>query len=157
MESINRIIMTACFCGIGISVCQMIIPDEKFSKQINFILSLVFVIGITAPFRVFFDEISSDNISYSSAGYEIPSDAEKMYSEYLTETIESNIEKSVCDILNKNDIFCEKADISIDISDDYCISINSAGIASDDFERAYQILRSEMGEDFDIWDMNSYE
>ena len=149
--------MTACLCGTGISICEMIMPDEKFSKQINFILSIVFVIGIITPFKSLADRISSDDISYSNAGYEFSYEGEEMYRRYLEKTICQNIENSIKSMLEEKNISCEKVSVSIDISDDYCISISKAGILSNEFEKASEIIRSEISEDCEIWDMGNYE
>lgn len=149
--------MTACFCGIGISVCEMIMPDEKFSKQINFILSLVFVISIITPFKLFADKVSDNGISYRSAGYEFSYEGEEMYDAYLEKTICHNIEESIISMLEAKNIPCEKVSVSIDISDSYCISISKAGIVSSEFEKASEMIMSEISEDCEIWDMENYE
>lgn len=147
-------ILTACLCGTGIAICEIISPDEKFSKQINFILSLVFVTGIMTPFADILKSFSDEEDVFLSTGiYEDYSNTEEVYNEYLRVITEENIEKSVKNMLENKKISVYKISVGIDISESSCISISNIGLKCSDFSEAYDIITSEITEECEIWEI----
>ncbi|MGN0606731.1 MAG: hypothetical protein ACI4JM_09440 [Oscillospiraceae bacterium] len=155
MDILNKIIMTACLCGTAVSICDMLCADSRYSKQINFILSLVFVTGIITPVSY---ALKNFDVSAAMSGiYEYNTDRAKNneeYIKYLKRAVEDNINASFRDILESEGISVRKIYSEVDISENYSISIIKAGIECDDFEKAAEIIKSTAGEEFEIWNMD---
>lgn len=151
MDILRKMVMTACFCGIAMSICDIVSPDEKFRKQFHFIFSLVFAIGIAAPFLDIIRNFSADgsvcmNIpEYSCIADEIQTE------KYLKKITEENIERSLKSLLENNGITVYKICVETDISDSSCISIIKTQLSCDDFEKAADIIESETGAECELW------
>lgn len=153
MDILNKMILTACLCGIAVSICDMVSPSEKFSKQIHFILSLVFAIGILTPVIGIVQKFSDDSSVMSMESYDFQSENEVVYDKYLKQITEDNIENSLRMLLENNNITVDKICVEIDISDNSCIFINNIGLSCNDFEKASEIINSEVGRECGVWNM----
>lgn len=152
MDILNKMVMAACFCGIAMSLCDMISPDEKFRKQLHFIFSLVFAIGITAPFANIIRNFSAENgICMNISEYNDIADENDMYKKYLKKMTEENISESLKNLLESNGISVYKICVETDISDSSCISIIKTQLSCDDFEKGADIIKSETGAECELW------
>ncbi len=153
MDMVGKMVLTACVCGMATGLWGMITPDKKFSKQVNFILSLVFIMAVITPFAEIFRNFSDKQVSATIQNYKQSYEDENTYNTYLKHITEDNIEKSVTGILEENGLEVRKISVSIDISESSCISISNIGIECDDFSKAYQIIVNEVAKECDVWEM----
>lgn len=145
MELLKKVVLSACFLSIVISLADSIKPGERFTRQLKLIFSLLFVSGIV---------VSAVNSDFD---FEIPVAASvedlEVY-ENLSETADkavlSSAENSVIDmvinILTSQGISFEKIIANINMNDDGSININEIGYCGGEYERASAAIKSNLGE-----------
>ncbi len=141
-----------CFCGIGTALLDLLIPDDKFSKQMGFVISLVFVIGIITPLAEVINNFSKEYSSLETSTYQVKYENEEVYKQSLKKVTESNIEKSVRKMLEDSEIEVYKISVSVDISESSCISISRIDIDCSNFEKASEIIKNEVTKECEIWE-----
>ena len=149
METFRTVSLTACFLGIVIAVFSSLYPSDKFAGQIKIIFSLIFVLSLIKPIaggRLDLPEIA-ETASASADQYAALRDGAD---EYFIRSVEKNISSSVEAALREIEIYPEEVETSINISDNYCISISEVKItleSSADAESARQRVSESIGKD----------
>ncbi len=143
MDFMRKIIITSCILSIVITIADCLKPNEKFSRQLKTIFSLIFIIGIvTAGIKTGIDfelpeyEDEAYNDSYESI--------KKTADEALKREVEVKINKKVEDILTEKGISYEKIYANININEEGGIDINRIDYKGKDFEQA----RKEIANNF---------
>ena len=65
MELLKKVILSACFLSVVISLADSIKPGDRFSRQLKLIFSLIFISGIILPPQT---EISALICRYADVG-----------------------------------------------------------------------------------------
>lgn len=145
MELMKKIILSACFLSIVITIVDSMKPSEKFSQQLKMIFSLIFITGIMSA------------ALKGGLNIEIPAYADLDYSddynslEHAADTAlknetEKNINAYVEDILLKNDVSFDKISSDINIKEDNSIIINRIDYKGMEFEQARELIINNMGD-----------
>lgn len=150
MDSVRSWALTICFACVLGSIFAMIFPENSSKKMLNMIISMMILCVIFKPiaslgeFVFKLDESSFEASQYENSELEnqIASDAEKIYSSYLTENLGR--------ILTENNINYENIIINMDTCEDYSISIGQVEVIvkSEDVghtEQIKKLLRDYLG------------
>lgn len=145
MELLKRIILSACFLSIVISLADSIKPGESFARQLKLIFSLLFISGIfvSAANSDFEIDIPVAADVEELDGYEDISDT---VDKAVLYSAEKSVEDTICNILTSKGIIYKKITVSININDDGSININEIGYCGDEYERAEEAIKNEIGE-----------
>ncbi len=145
MELLKKVILSACFLSIVISLADSIKPGESFARQLKLIFSLLFISGIV---------VSAANCEFeldipASAGTEELEGYESI-SEAADKVVLSAAEESVIDmtgrILTSQGISYEKISADINMNEDGSISINEIGYCGSEFEKASAAIKSNIAD-----------
>lgn len=144
MELLKKVILSACFLSIVISLADSIKPGERFTRQLKLIFSMLFISGIV---------VSAANCEFeldipASAGEEL--EGYENISEAADKAVLGAAEDSVIDMINRiltaQGISFEKITADINMEADGSININEIGYCGDEFEKASEAIKSNMGE-----------
>lgn len=137
-----KFLSTVCITAIVIAIFRMIVPENKFKKQISFLVAGVFLAaGISAV-----------------AGAEFNLDAENdalIESERFVQfsgEVNENLRKKICDemsqkiykLLNENEIYPKEVHIIVNISGLYSISIRQVKLVFSAEEQAAAEAAAEL-------------
>ena len=131
METFRAVSLTACFLSIVIAIFSSLYPSEKFAGQLKIIFSLIFILSLTKPItkgKLDIPEIA-EAAAASSDYYESLSGKAD---EYFVRSAENNISAVVESLLHENEIYPEEVETSINISENYSISISEVKITLKD-------------------------
>ncbi len=134
METFRAMAGAACFLGIVITVFSSLYPSEKFAKQMKIIFSLIFVLSVAKPViggKITLPEMGK-TVAASTERYEAMN--EGTY-DYFIRSVESNISASLEALLNEINIYPDKIETSINISDSGSISINEVRLFMEDTDK----------------------
>lgn len=128
MDSVRSWALTICFACVLGSIFAMIFPENSSKKILNMIISMMILCVIFKPiaslgeFVFKLDESSFETSQYENPELEnqIASDAEKIYSSYISENLGR--------ILTENNINYENIIINMDTSENYSISIGQVEV-----------------------------
>lgn len=149
MDIFRSIALTACFLGIVTAIFSSLYPSEKFAGQIKIIFSLIFILCLVKPIaegKLRLPEIS-ETVSASSDYY---SGLNANADDYFIKSVENNISAALEGCLHEEKIYPEEIKTSINISDNYRISIREVEIVLDDptcSEAARRCVSDRIGED----------
>ncbi|MDE5648500.1 MAG: hypothetical protein K2I33_01150 [Oscillospiraceae bacterium] len=145
MELMRKVILSACFLSVVITIVDSIKPGEKFSQQLKMIFSLIFITGILSV------------VLKGSLNFDIPAYADLEYSDdynsledaagiAVKSETEKNINVYIEDILLKNDVSFDKISSDVNIEEDNSIIINRIDYKGMEFEQAREIIINNMGD-----------
>lgn len=145
MELMKKVILSACFLSVVITIVDSIKPGEKFSQQLKMIFSLIFITGILSV------------VLKGSLNFDIPAYADLEYSDdynsledaagiAVKSETEKNINVYIEDILLKNDVSFDKISSDVNIEEDNSIIINRIDYKGMEFEQAREIIINNMGD-----------
>lgn len=145
MELMKKIILSACFLSIVITVVDSIKPGEKFSQQLKMIFSLIFITGIMSV--ALKGGLSIDIPAYADLEYSDDYNSlEDAAGIALKSETEKNINAYIEDILLKNDVSFDKISSDVNIEEDNSIIINRIDYKGMEFEQAREIIINSVGD-----------
>ncbi len=149
METFRAVSFTACFLGITAAIFSSMYPSEKFAGQMKMIFSLIFILCLIKPFAKGSFELPeiSETVAASSDYYSYLSESAD---EYFIRSVENNISASLEAALREAEIYPLEVKTSINISENYSISINEVEIVLDEpdgSEAARRCVSEKLGGD----------
>lgn len=145
MELMKKIILSACFLSIVITIVDSMKPGEKFSQQLKMIFSLIFITGILSA--ALKGGLNIDIPAYADLDYSDDYNSlEHAADTALKSETEKNINAYVEDILLKNDVSFDKISSDINIKEDNSIIINRIDYKGMEFEQARELIINNMGD-----------
>ena len=145
MELMKKIILSACFLSVIITIADSIKPGEKFTQQLKMIFSLVFITGIlSAALKgdFAFDIPAFADLEYSEDYNNVENAADNI----LKEETESKIDAYIEDILLKNEVTFDKISSDVNIDENNSININRIDYKGTEFEQARNIIIENFGD-----------
>ncbi|MCM1226865.1 MAG: hypothetical protein NC320_05485 [Clostridium sp.] len=145
MELMKKLIISACFLSIVISLADMLKPGEKFTRQLKMIFSLIFISGIilSVANSDFEFELPTAAAPDEIEGYkEIESAADKA----VLEAAETSVNDMICRILTTEGISFEKISAVINMNDDGSINIIEVGYCGEEYDRALEAIVKNFGQ-----------
>ncbi len=128
METFRTIAFTACFLGIAIAVFNSLYPSEKFAGQLKIIFSLIFILSLVKPIASGKVDIPEIAAAASAGSADYYSSMSGRADEYFIRSVENNISSVLESSLHEIEIYPEEIKTSINISENYGISINEVKI-----------------------------
>ncbi len=152
METFRAISLTACFLGIVIAIFDGLYPSEKFAGQMKIIFSLIFILCLVKPVaegKFKFSQLSEA----APASLDYYSGLRENADEYFIRSVENNISASLTAALNEDKIYPPEVETSINISENYSISISEVRIVLNDpqeFEAARRCAEEMLGDNVSV-------
>ena len=145
MELMKKIILSACFLSVIITIADSIKPGEKFTQQLKMIFSLVFITGIlSAALKGDFAFVipAFADLEYSEDYNNVENAADNI----LKEETESKIDAYIEDILLENEVTFDKISSDVNIDENNSININRIDYKGTEFEQARNIIIENFGD-----------
>lgn len=145
----QKIVITACFIGVAITISEAIAPSEKYLKQIRLIFSAIFLLGVITPIASegFTLDIFSNAPLESSTTYMA---VNGRIDDYMKKSVEFNIENSLREILIQNNIETKKISVTVNIIEDNSIDISEVSIDCNNYEMAEEIVNLHLGDNVKV-------
>lgn len=145
MDILKKVILSACFLSIVISLADMIKPGEKFTRQLKLIFSMIFISGtilsaLNADFKF---EIPAAAGAEELEGYETISEAAD---KAVLEAAEKSVSDMISRILTSERISFEKISSVINMNDDGSINIIEVEYYGNEYEKASEAIRKNIGD-----------
>ncbi len=143
---------TICVASIAAALFKIIVPENKFTKQMSVLIAGVFLLIVITAFAgtrpdldiSSFEEMSEDKINDFSSDV----------NEQLKNEVCAGMEEKIRDILSQNGIYPEQIHVIVNISGLYGIDITEIRIVlgenSSDEIRTAELLKNEISEDIKI-------
>lgn len=149
MDTVGKIVLTACLLAVGISALEMLYPDGKFHKQIKLLFSMVFIISLAGPITAGNFEFPQFDLSPEVEYSNLQARSEE---EFISLT-EKNIAEALKTKLDSQNLSVKEISVRINISDSQSISISEVKIIcpeNGDCEKIRGITADEVGADTQI-------
>jgi hypothetical protein len=138
----KSLIFTFCAMGIVFSVLTSMVDVSKFEKEFRLVFTTITITVLLSAFMQV-DLSSLENFSLDVNPYPIEDISTE---DYTQEQLQIQVEDSIKTFLEGNGISCENISVSINITDDNCISINKVTLLTDSFQQAKTLLTQNFGE-----------
>lgn len=146
-------LLTICMAAIASALFRILVPENKFTKQISLLIACVFVLaGINA--------VSGAELSFDTGSLEITAGGE--YEEFSGD-VNKSLQKKICGdlsdrlyaLLNENGIYPKQIHVNVNISGLYSISITQVKLVlpkeqRDEAEKAFRLASEELSEDIEL-------
>lgn len=146
-------LLTVCMAAIASALFRILVPENKFAKQISLLIACVFILaGINAVSGAELD-LSTDNFDLSITNDYVSFSGEVNKS--LQKKICSDMSDKLYGIMHENEIYPEQIHIGVNISGLYSISITQVKLVLDENDRdkadkALSLLESALSDDIEI-------
>ena len=148
-----RFLSTICMAAIYTALFRMLVPENKYSKQISLLIAAVFLLtGITA--------VTGAEIDLSAAGFELSensgyTDLTEDVNENLRQKISKDMSDKLYALLGEHEIYPEEIHVIVNISGLYSINITQVKLVFGGGEHAAataaaELLSRELSEDIKI-------
>lgn len=129
----KEILISVCVGSVVLSALMLLVPNEE--KTLKYVIGVIFLCMLVLP------------IASAVPAFEFEAAGEQAdLSENVLALKTKSTEQLIGDILQRNGIDYKLISVSADISDDYCITIKTARIVSDEDEQ--EIMAALSGLDF---------
>lgn len=129
----KEILISICVGSVVLSALMLLVPNEE--KTLKYVIGVIFLCMLVLP------------IASAVPAFEFEAAGEQAdLSENVLALKTKSTEQLIGDILQRNGIDYKLISVSADISDDYCITIKTARIVSDEDEQ--KIMAALSGLDF---------
>ena len=148
-----KFLTTLCMAALSCSIFRMLVPENKFSKQISLLIAAVFLLtGITALKGA---DLSIDTEQYRVQYEEYGSEISSEVNGELRERICREMSDRIYALLNERGIYPEEIHIIVNISGLYSIDITQVELVFPDGEQAAaeaaaELLAGELSSDIEI-------
>lgn len=142
-----RFLTTLCIAALASALFRMLVPDNKFSKQVSALIAGVFLLtGITAASGA---ELDLDTEKYSLRAEEYNNEVVSGVNKSLREKICSEMSEKIYALLNERGICPKEIHIAVNISGAYSIDITQVELVFESGEQAAaeaaaELLRHEL-------------
>lgn len=148
-----KFINTICIAALGSALFRMLVPENKFSKQISILISSVFL--LTALTAIGGADLDIDFEKYDTAAAEYSTEISKNANKELQNKICKEMSDKIYGILNAREIYPEEIRVIVNISGLYSINITQVELVFKNGEEAAataaaELLKSELSPDIKI-------
>lgn len=145
MNGLSAWALSVSICAVIACVVEMMTADTKLEKTVRFVLGAFMLCAIIIPVGNMVSEFSGVNFDRKMT-YDI-SDS---FTEQKISMLKNEISTLVISTLSKENIYPQKVEVDMDISEDNCISMVSVTVVLDkkDREKAVKVtdtIKSELG------------
>ncbi len=153
MDGFKSMIRAVCIISAAICLIEQLTSGTRFRNQMKFLLNMIFVMVIAAPFAKGTLEFELPDINK----YLMPdsSESQEIYHDELERQTSENISAVLMEQINAAGINCTGIEMDINISETNSISISSVTVESDNFEAAAEIIRNSLGAETEVLNGNT--
>lgn len=147
-----KFLTTLCMAALGSALFRILVPENKFSKQISALIAGVFLMtGISAVSGAEFDLDTEKYTRAEEYGTEISSSVNKS----LRDRVCSKMSEEIYSLLNEHGICPKEIHIAVNISGAYSIDITQVELVFESGEQAAataaaELLRAELPHNIEI-------
>lgn len=148
-----KFLTTVCIAALCTALFRMLVPENKYSKQISVLIAAVFLLtGITAVSGAELNIDTEENARLADG-----------YNSEIAENVNKSLQKKVCEetsekiysLLNERGIYPEEIHIAVNISGMYSIDITQVELVFKSGEQAAanaaaELLKKELSSDIKI-------
>lgn len=145
MNDLKAVLTAACMVSLAVGLCHALKPSHLFERQVRFLISLLFVIGLAGPILTIDWRSAAAIIQNEPAAAENPQLEEELEVQLLQETAVRS-ETALRELLASNGISCTELDVSVHIDETNCIYISEVSAVCSDAGKTTDILREQLGE-----------
>lgn len=129
-----KFLTTLCMAALSCSIFRMLVPENKFSKQISLLIAAVFLLtGITALANA---DLSVDTEQYRAQFEGYGSEISSGVNEELRQRVCREMSDKIYALLNERGIYPEEIHIVVNISSLYSIDITQVELVFTGGEQA---------------------
>lgn len=132
--------------SMAAGLCAMLLPEHVFTKQMRFLLSLLFVTALAAPFC----EMKKSGLAISEL-LDMTEDTMALRTEQLQEEcmaqVQNQTESVIEQMLSAEGILCEEVKAIVHMDEENRIYISEVSVQCGDAQRAETLLKSAFGEE----------
>lgn len=142
-----QILSTICVAAIGAALYKILVPENKFSKQIGLLTAGVFLLIIITAFSGVKPDFDISRFEQETS--EKIDDFSNEVNEQLKKEICEKTEEKIREVLSEHEIYPEEIHIIVNISGLYGIDISEIRIVlneSGTAEETAEILRGELAD-----------
>ncbi len=148
METIKAAVIAACGVSAGMWIVENMITEAKSKVQIRFMLNMIMLLAVTAPFVKGGMGFSLPSVNTFDLGdYDY---SREQYAQALKTETEKNISQVLMEQVIAAGISCEKIETQAYISEDFSISIIKVTVTAEDYEAAARVIRSSIGTETEV-------
>lgn len=136
-----KLLNTLCIAALAGALVRMLIPDDKFAKQITALIAAVFLLAGINALRGAEYEIDSD---YALKSGQVNGTLTENVNEKLREKVCKEFSDKIYEILNSKGIFPKEIRVAVNISGLYSINITQAELVFDKGEQAAAEVAAEV-------------
>lgn len=143
MDDIRSSAAAICMVSAGICAVRSLVSGSALSKKTEIILKMIFAIVLFAPVIngcLDAELPHAGNYELMEYGY-----SREKYADELMQQTSVNLSDVVLQQMEANGVFCRKADVIVNISEDGSIFISKVIVSTDDNEKAAEIIRNCFG------------
>lgn len=150
MEQMQKLVSGVCMLSLSTGLCSLLRTGKTFERQIHFLLSMLFVIVLIAPFRsLTVPDMTALSLQEESA----------LHTGTLTEETEHMLieeaRRRICtragELLTQEGIDWKEVDASVHIDENRCIYISEVSVRCRDAQKAQTLLKSAFGEEVSVY------
>ncbi len=146
-------LLTVCMAAIASALFRILVPENKFTKQISLLIACVFVLTAVNAVSGAELDLSTDSFGIGVSNEYISFSGEVNKS--LQKKICSDMSDKLYALLHENDIYPEQIHIGVNISGLYSISITQVKLVlsendRDKADKALSLLGSALSDDIEI-------
>ncbi|MDE6729509.1 MAG: hypothetical protein K2J71_01875 [Oscillospiraceae bacterium] len=140
LESLKSAVISVCMLSIAVAICTLILPDTTLTKQVRFLISLLFIISLAVPLA---------DLEFPVSMQEIQQEQSQETAQAVTELYLKN---ALLALLEQEQIVCEELEVTVHIDESGSISIREVEVNAlcDDFQKACRVLEQALGEEAEI-------
>ena len=134
IENLKSAVLSVCMISICVAVCTLICPDTVLTKQVRFLISLLFIISLAVPLT---------DIEFPESLVQIQ---EQKAQESAVSVTKECAERALLLLLSQADISCTELHVTVHIDEHQRISITEVSAVCDDYQNTCRILHEAVGE-----------
>ncbi len=146
MEQLKTLITMSCMLSITVGICNILKPSALFERQIRFLISMLFVIGLAAPLVNIEWKLTPITSRENTVNAQTASLTQQAQDLILSQTA-AHTETALEELFNLNGIKCSELQVTAHIDEGQCIYISEVSTVCSDSQRACEILRTNLGEE----------
>ena len=145
MNGLSAWALSVSICAVIACIVEMMTADTKLEKTVRFVLGAFMLCAIIIPVGNIISDFSGVNFDN-----QMTNNISDSFNEQKISMLKNEISTLVLTTLSKENIYPQKVEVNMDISEDNCISMVSVTVMLDkkDREKAVkisEIIRSELG------------
>lgn len=149
MEQLRAAVLAVCMLSAAVGLITLIRPGRVLERQVRFLVSLLFVVSLTAPFLHMEVPSSLGELQAREAQAHADAITAEMEAQMLAQT-QMLAADALQELLAAQGITCEEITVQAHIGENGSIYLSEVSVRCDDFAGASGVLTDALGEEVSI-------